>query len=222
MPIVTIIDYGLGNLLSVTRAFLHCGAEVRVADSAEDILRAERLVLPGVGAFADGMDGLKAKNFIAPILKYASTGKPFLGICLGMQLMMDASSEFGFHQGLGLIAGNCVAIPNKGVNDIIHKVPHIGWNQMVRPDHQTSWDGTILDSINPEESVYFVHSFSCCPDDQQSRLADTWYNGLCISSVLKYKNLYGCQFHPEKSGEIGLRIIKNFTHINFESEMTVR
>lgn len=213
IPRVTVIDYGIGNLLSVCRAFEHCGAEVLLADSPSDVESAERLVLPGVGAFTDGMAGLSTGGFIGPIRKYVKTGRPFLGICLGMQMMLETSEEFGVHEGLGLIPGNVVAIPCTGSNGKSHKIPHIGWNALLPPTPVADWKETILAGITPGIAVYFVHSFAAVPSNPAHRLADCDYNGRVISAAVKCGNLYGCQFHPEKSGEAGLRIINNFSAV---------
>ena len=210
---VTIIDYGIGNLLSVTRAFEYWGAKVILADDAAKIVNADRLVLPGVGAFADGMAGLEAKNLIEPIHAFVKTGKPFLGICLGMQMMLEQSEEFGSNKGLGLIKGIVRAIPKTDNNDVPHKVPHIGWNYLC--ESQTGrWEKTILKECTKEDAVYFVHSFTAEPRDINNRLADSFYNGRQISAAIQKDNMYGCQFHPEKSGLVGLKIINGFLAIN--------
>jgi len=210
MAKVTVIDYGIGNLLSVSRAFEYCGAEVILADSSQKIEEAELLVLPGVGAFADGMAGLNERGLVESIRKYAASGRLFLGICLGMQLMMETSEEFGNHLGLGLIKGTVQAMPTKGVDGVPHKIPYIGWNELICPSTVTSWEGSILAKFLSGQSTYFVHSFTCVPEDEGHRLADCYYDGQRISAAIKKDNLYGCQFHPEKSGEVGLTIIREF------------
>lgn len=209
-PAATVIDYGIGNLLSACRALDHCGAEVRVTTEASAVERADRLVLPGVGAFADGMAGLSAGGFIDPIRNYARNGRPFLGICLGMQMMLDASEEFGTHEGLGLIPGNVVAIPDTGADGRPHKIPHIGWNEILPHSPQADWKGTILEGLESETSVYFVHSFMSMPANPGDRLADCVYDGRRLPAAIRSGLLYGCQFHPEKSGMSGLRILRNF------------
>jgi glutamine amidotransferase len=213
MPNVVVIDYGMGNLLSVTRAFEYCGAAVIVTDSPTLIADAERVVLPGVGAFADGMKGLKKKKLIDAIKKFSSKNKPFLGICLGMQMMMDVSEEFGMHKGLGIVRGKVAIIPQVGSNGSFHKIPHIGWNGLRLPDSRKNWERTILEGIAPGEFVYFVHSYSVVPDNNVNELAQCQYNGLHLSAAINSGNLYGCQFHPEKSGEVGVKIIKNFLRL---------
>ena len=213
-PQVTIIDYGMGNLLSVVRAFEHCGADVRIADTPDGIRQADYLVLPGVGAFADGMKGLHEQGLIEPIKSFARMGGPFLGICLGMQMMLDISEEFGRHEGLGLIPGKVTAIPPVGADGSPHRIPHIGWNNIVPANGITGWRDSILSGIREKASVYFVHSYAAVPSESHYRLADSVYNGLTISAAIRSGSLYGCQFHPEKSGAVGLAIISQFLGIN--------
>jgi len=210
MPRVTVVDYGIGNLLSVARALEHCGAEVLLASDPRLIERADSLVLPGVGAFADGMAGLRQRGLIEPIRKYARSDRPLLGICLGMQMMLETGEEFGNHDGLGLIPGKVSAIPLTGTDGQPHKIPHIGWNELVPPSPATSWKGTILEDIPPGTAAYFVHSYVAVPTHQKHRLADCLYDGQVISAVIRSGSIYGCQFHPEKSGEAGLAILRRF------------
>ena len=213
MSRVTIIDYGIGNLLSVQRACVYWGAEVDFTDSPGDIDRAEYLILPGVGAFADGMAGLRERGLIEPIRKYAAQNRPFMGICLGMQMMLEVGEEFGKHEGLGLIPGIVTKIPDTGLDGQAHKIPHIGWNAISLPSDHTDWDETILQGIIPGSAAYFVHSFTAIPTNDSNRLADCDYNGRVISAAIRSGNLYGCQFHPEKSGPIGLKIINRFLEL---------
>lgn len=209
-PIVTVIDYGMGNLFSVGRALEHCGAEVVYTDDPVQVINADRLVLPGVGAFADGMAELQKRGLVNAIKEYGASGRGFLGICLGMQMMLDASVEFGEHSGLGLIPGHVVPIPVTGLNGEPHKIPHIGWNRLIKPELGPDWHDSILATVPEGTSVYFVHSFTAVPADDKCRLADCLYNGRQILAAIRSGPLCGCQFHPEKSGEMGLRIIKNF------------
>lgn len=210
MATVSIVDYGTSNLLSVTRAFDHAGAAVEIVSRAEQVTKAERLVLPGVGAFGNCQDGLRAGDLWEPVGEFMRNGKPFLGICVGMQMMLESSDEFGDHEGFGLIPGRVGAIPPVGADGRAHKIPHIGWNRLSPPDSSNAWRSTILDGIEPGESFYFVHSFTAQPKDAGHRLADTDYDGLPISAVVRRENAYGCQFHCEKSGPVGLKIIENF------------
>jgi glutamine amidotransferase len=200
---VTIVDYGLGNLLSVARGFERAGADVLVTSSPEDVRRATRVVLPGVGAFADGMAGLSDRGLVEPLVEHARAGKPLLGICLGMHLLMETSEEFGRNSGLGIVAGRTVALaPADG-----DKVPNIGWRPLVPAGE---WDGTVLDSLAPAAEAYFVHSFVAEPADPAARLADAEHGGRPFTAVLRVDNVAGTQFHPEKSGPVGLRILANF------------
>lgn len=215
MKKITIIDYGIGNVLSVKRSFEYCGAEVFVTSDPTLIYEAERLVLPGVGAFFDGMKGLNDRGLIEPIKMYAQKNKPFLGICLGMQMMMDIGEEFGEHKGLGLISGNVIKIPRFDINGKEKKIPHIGWNNLFE---SSNWEGTILKDIDKGETVYFVHSYMVEPLKEENILATCFYNEQKIVSVVKSGNLYGCQFHPEKSGPTGLKIICNFANGLFDVE----
>lgn len=206
---VVVLDYGIGNLLSVRRAFEHCGAEIELADSAAKVEAAERLVLPGVGAFADGMRGLRERGLDSAVVQFAASGRPLLGICLGMQLLLSQSEEFGTHEGLGIIPGRVTAIPRIGSNGEAHKIPHIGWTKLV-PSTVTHWRGTILQDVQPESSVYMVHSFTAVPDSPEHRLADCYYDGCLIAAAIRSGAVYGCQFHPEKSATIGLGILRRF------------
>ncbi len=205
---VSLIDYGIGNLLNTVRALEHCGASVTVLQKVEPgVIDASRLILPGVGAFGDGMRELRARGFDDLIQRFAATGRPFLGICVGMQVMFDASEEMGEHAGLGLIAGRVKAVPPTGTDGAPHRVPHIGWRplQATRP-----WAGTLLADVAAGERAYFVHSFSAHPADEAARLADVDYDGRRICAAVQQGNLHGCQFHPERSAEAGLRMLRRF------------
>jgi glutamine amidotransferase len=213
-PSVTVVDYGVGNLLSVARSLEHCGATVKFAHRPEQVSAARMLLLPGVGAFADGMHELRARMLDKPIVEFARSGRPLLGICLGMQMLLSASEEFGEHEGLGIVPGRVKAIPPTGADGSPHKIPHIGWNALLPPDGARTWDGTILAGISPGTEVYFVHTYTAAPDSADHRLADCDYDGRQISAALRYGSVSGCQFHPEKSGETGLRVLANFLSMN--------
>jgi len=205
---VTVIDYGIGNLLNVLRALEHCGASIKLVDKASTAnVDADRLVLPGVGAFGDGMDELRARGFDELVKRFAQTGRPFLGICVGMQMMFDTSEEIGEHTGLGLLAGRVVAVPATGADGTPHRVPHIGWRPLLaaRP-----WQSSILQDVAPGERAYFVHSFSAVPADADARLAEVDYDGRRICAAVQQGNLYGCQFHPERSAHAGLGMLQRF------------
>lgn len=205
---VTVLDYGIGNQLNVLRALEHCGASVRVVQQASPAdADAPRLVLPGVGAFGDAMTELRARGFDDLVRRFAQSGRPFLGICIGMQVMFDGSEELGKHEGLGLLAGRVRAVPPMGADDTPHRVPHIGWRPL---EPAADWQDTILADVKPRERVYFVHSFSAEPEHRHLRLADVDYDGLRICAAVHHHNLYGCQFHPERSAETGLMVLRRF------------
>lgn len=207
-----IVDYGLGNLFSVEKAIKYMGVDAETTDNAEEIVRADYLILPGVGAFKDGMDGLRSKKLIEPICKFLDTEKPFLGICLGMQLLMTESEEFGLHKGLDFVKGKVV----KFSNDSGVKIPHMGWNSVILPlgvkdkAKDNFWKNTIFENIKIGDTAYFVHSYIAIPDDQSYVLSETKYGSVVFCSAFRKDNIFACQFHPEKSGETGLKILKQF------------
>jgi len=205
---VTLIDYGIGNLLNMVRALEHCGATVRVIQTPQAAdADAERLILPGVGAFGDGMRELKARGFDDLVRRFAETGRPFLGICVGMQMMFETSQERGEHAGLGLVRGAVGPVPPTGLDGQPHRVPHIGWRPLraVRP-----WTNSLMADVHPGERMYFVHSFCADPADAAVRLADVDYDGHSLCATVHRDNLHGCQFHPERSADAGLRILRRF------------
>ena len=211
---VTIIDYGIGNLLSVRRGLEYNNAAVLVTGDPEEILKSERLVLPGVGAFANGMSELIKRDFVSLLSETASKGTPILGICLGMQFLLDQSEEFGTTDGLGLIPGIVQAIPSMAQDGQQLKIPHIGWSNIVNPEKQnTSWSGSILEGVNESDALYFVHSFMAQPNNPNHLLAGCLYGENFIPAVIQSENIIGCQFHPEKSGKVGLEILNNFLAI---------
>lgn len=210
MTDVAVIDYGVGNLLSVSRAFAHCGADVVVTSDSETILAARRVVLPGVGAFANGMQALRDHRLDDLVREVAASGKPLLGICLGMQMLMETSEEFGETEGLGLIPGRVVGIPAIDTTGQPLKVPHIGWNELLPPEGLISWGGSALEPLTPGEAAYFVHSFMARPLDSGHCLADCLVGGHRVCAAVRRDNVQGCQFHPEKSGSVGLAIIRTF------------
>jgi glutamine amidotransferase len=208
-PSVAIVDYGAGNLLSVERALRHLGAEVALAANPRAVERAERLVLPGVGAFASCMAELVRSGLDRAVRQYATTGRPFLGICIGLQMMFEGSDEFGQTAGLGLLPGWVRAIPPES-GGRRRKIPHVGWNALRPANGAGGWNGGMLAGIAPGASVYFVHSFAAEPAEESDRLADCDYEGAPVLAAARRGNLWGVQFHPEKSGPIGLAILRNF------------
>lgn len=207
---VAVVDYGVGNLLSVSRALEHAGARVSVTSDPAVILSAARVVLPGVGSYAAGMDALRAQGLDDVVRQVAAIGTPLLGICLGMQLLLDDSAEFGVTAGLGLIGGSVVRIPATTTGGERHKIPHIGWNELAVPPSRADWSGTVLADTTPGDAVYFVHSYMAAPASPAHRLADCNYGGIAVAAVIERDNILGCQFHPEKSGEVGLTMLRRF------------
>ena len=224
---IAIVDYGVGNLFSLKSSFAAIGAEnVKVTSDAGDLRAAERIVLPGVGAFGDAAKKLCSSGLAAPLLEEARRGKPFLGVCLGMQLLFERSFEYGEHEGLGLIPGEI-----RPISEVIPaglKIPHIGWNAL-RFNHSRREAGFNSGGKTPPETpaekspcplfvyikegdcVYFVHSYSAfCPDEFIT--ATTEY-GADLTAAVQRGNVYGCQFHPEKSGTVGLNILRAFCEL---------
>ena len=207
---VVVIDYGMGNLLSVRRGLEHCGARVTITADHDAIFSASRVVLPGVGAFKDGMAELSRDGLNGVVREVAAKGIPLLGICLGMQMLLDESEEFGFTKGLGLIPGKVLSIPSSTIEGEPQKIPHIGWDELILPQGSKTWEDTLLSEIGPESAVYFVHSYMAVPNNPEHRIADCLYGGIRIPAVIGRNNIYGCQFHPEKSGEVGLKVLHRF------------
>lgn len=209
---VVIVDLGLGNLLSVKRAVEHVGGSVIVTDDANIISQAKKIILPGVGSFQAGMKTITGKG-LASSLKYsADIGVPMLGICLGMQLLMGSSSEHGYCEGLDIIPGKVKYIGNmKGFEEGC-KVPHIGWNRLRQNIAGGVWESSILQGLSEMDSCYFVHSYCVVPDEMECVQSFSEYAGCNFVSSVKYNNVVGCQFHPEKSGEVGLKIVNHFIH----------
>ena len=210
IPRVTVIDYGVGNLLSVQRGLEQCGAHVTLTSDAEQILSASRIVLPGVGAFQNGMQALEQLGLIEVIQEIANRKIPLLGICLGMQLLLTESEEFGLTKGLGLIPGRVIPVPTHALNGETQKIPHIGWSSLQYSNIEKKWDGSVLHDNQPGSAAYFVHSFMAIPDLGEHRVADCVYGGHRVPAVIACNQISGCQFHPEKSGEVGLKVLRRF------------
>lgn len=207
---VTVIDYGVGNILSVTRALQQFGADVSIASSYSEIRKSNRLILPGVGAFPNAMKSLLKLNIVDTIVELSGNGTPILGICLGMQLLFEESYEQNPTNGLSLIPGNVARIQEDDDFEKLIKVPHIGWSEINRPSEAKEWRNTILENVEEGSSVYFVHSYGCNPRERVDVLAVTKYCNLEIIAAVQRENVMGCQFHPEKSGENGLKILDSF------------
>ena len=197
---IAVIDYDAGNIKSVEKALQYLGQDVRITRDAEEILSADRVILPGVGAFGDAMEKLSGYGLTDVIKKYTGSGKPFLGICLGLQLIFDESEESQGVKGLGLVPGRIRRIPDGPGR----KVPQIGWN-----DIKTNPDSRLFRGIADGSYVYFVHSYYLDAADKSVVAATTEY-GVKIDAAVEAGNIYACQFHPEKSSKVGLEILKNF------------
>ena len=202
---ITIIDYGRGNLFSISQAFSQIGAESEITDDPARIVGANSLVLPGVGAFHDAMESLRQREMVDPIVAAAAAGVPIFGICLGMQLLADNSEEFGSHQGLGLIAGHVRRLPNSARDQTLMKVPNVGWREV-----DFSSGAHALVPGDAGSMFYFVHSYAFYPPDPSSIAATTSFGGQDIPAMVRQDNVMGCQFHPEKSGEAGLNLLSRF------------
>ena len=199
---IAIVDYGVGNLFSLKSSFAAIGVEAVVTDDKDVIARADKIILPGVGAFGDAAEKLKKSGLADVLIAEAKAGKPIMGICLGMQLLFEKSFEYGEHEGLGLIKGQI-----RPIADVIpadYKIPHIGWNAL----HFEKTDSPLFKYLNEGDHVYFVHSFYAtgCKD---SVVATAEYGAPLTAAVAK-NNVFGCQFHPEKSGNVGLNILRAF------------
>lgn len=209
---ILIIDYKLGNLFSVNQALTNIGLNISITSDANEIESADAIVLPGVGAFGDAMNNLNSLSLINPINKFVDSGKPFLGICLGLQLLFSESEEFGLSKGLGLVKGRVKRFNNINKEGETRKVPQIAWNQIHKIEGK-SWENTPLNTIKEGEFMYFVHSFYVDPEEPVG-LSLTNYDGNIYVSSIQKNNLFACQFHPEKSAAEGLKIYNNWAIIN--------
>jgi len=202
--LVAIVDYNMGNLASVYNACKLIGEEATIVSNPADLEKYDRVILPGVGAFADAMESLKATRMLDAVKKFAASGKPMIGICLGMQLLFDSSEEFGISKGLGLIPGKVVAFDKDKMNMINHKVPHVGWNKLFTKQNK------LFEKLdNPY--LYFVHSFHVQCDDKY--VIGTTHYGYDFVGAVQKDNIYGFQPHPEKSHDNGIQILRNFMEI---------
>ncbi len=206
---VAIIDYEAGNLFSVQHACRAVGLNTAITSSAEEISGADAVILPGVGAFGPAMDNLRRLDLIRPLVDFARSGKPLLGICLGMQLLFSESEEFGSHEGLDIIQGKVVRFPdgNRGGKGI--RVPQMGWNQVWKPSGKADlWNRTPLEEVKNGGFMYFVHSYYARPSSQKDVLSFTSYEGIEYCSSVVKGNVMATQFHPEKSAEEGMKIYR--------------
>jgi len=199
---IAMIDMDMGNLGSVRRAFGVVGLEVRITGSPEDVRAADALILPGVGAFGDGMEALRAKGLVQPVLDHARAGKPLLGICVGMQILADTSEEYGHHQGLGLIPGAVVRLAPDRPG---YRVPNMGWC-----DVRVRRPGALFSGTSARKAFYFAHSFHFQPRESGDLMADIEYSGRDIAVAVGRGNVVGFQFHPEKSQDAGLGVLDSY------------
>jgi glutamine amidotransferase len=207
---IAILDYGIGNIRSISNAVESLGETPLFTRDPKEILGAKGLIFPGVGAFSKGMANFHEFDLVPVIHDYAATGKALLGICLGMQMLFEWSEEFAVTQGLGLIPGKVIRMPLDEVENL--KLPHTGWNSLLEPE-PGRWDHTILKGISSFEETYFVHSFVGVPSNHPDLLAVTKYGKSSFCSAVQCANIYGVQFHPEKSRNTGLSILRNFVHL---------
>lgn len=226
-PTVAIVDYGMGNLFSVKHACQQAGLVADITCSRRDILEASAVILPGVGAFGVAIDTLTKLDLVGPLREVAASDVPLVGICLGMQLLMTESHEFGHHKGLGVIEGEVMRLEGRAGQGCSLKVPQVGWNQIYSvgcPEagsgslvQASSWTGTILDGLRDGEYMYFVHSFFCKPARADTILAMTRYGQTEFCSVLGWRNVFACQFHPERSGPWGKHLYRNLLKLTEKS-----
>ncbi|MDD5041845.1 MAG: imidazole glycerol phosphate synthase subunit HisH [Candidatus Peribacteraceae bacterium] len=222
MTRICVVDYGVGNIFSAIKGLKRFAEDVVLSEDPKELHEADALVLPGQGSFEAGMRGLTIRNLLGEVKMAAEKGKPILGICLGAQLLLEKGFEFGEWEGLGFLPGNVVRFP-----PLEHgtKTPHMGWNSIEIPsinppppgeggaerqERGNQWKGTVLEGVAPGADMYFIHSYILQPKDRPHVLAETMYGGLTFASVIDRGAIVGCQFHPEKSGEAGLRILRNF------------
>jgi glutamine amidotransferase len=212
VPKITIVDYGLGNLFSVKQACLITGMHATITNNKKEIINSDAIILPGVGAFRDAIKNLRKLDLVE-ILREIALTKPFIGICLGMQLLMSESYEFGLYKGLDIIKGKVIRFENPVDNaGKLLKVPHIGWNRVNRNEYsinKNEWRDSLLKGLKNGEFMYFVHSFYVKPDDSSIILSMSNYGNIEFCSSIKHKNIFACQFHPERSSSNGLKIYQN-------------
>jgi imidazole glycerol-phosphate synthase subunit HisH len=210
---VAIIDYQLGNLFSVKQACLYLDTDAFITTDKNELLNADYAILPGVGAFGDAMNNLQKLDMIEPIKDFIASGKPFMGVCLGLQLLFSESEEFGSNKGLNLIDGTIKKfLPQTTAGEVL-KVPQIEWNQVYETPHQ-AWKGSPLRTCNSGDYMYFVHSYYVQPSSNEFVLSETSYGGYRYCSSVMKKNIFASQFHPEKSGLHGVAIYKNWLDKN--------
>ena len=208
---VSIIDYGLGNLFSVKQACETVGLKALITSSPKDVLNSDMVILPGVGAYSIAMNNLEKAQLIPALKEFVATGKPFVGICLGMQLMLTESVEFGQHKGLNLIPGKTRKFESKSIDDEYFAVPQIQWNELKMQNNINK--NHFFNFLNNGDYMYFVHSYFCVPEDKSTIIMTTSYAGEEYPSIIQYNNCIGIQFHPEKSGLNGIKIYEKLKQL---------
>ena len=215
-PTVAIVDYGMGNLYSVQQACRIVGLSASITSSPEEVVAARAVILPGVGAYPDAIATLERLGLASAVREVAASGRPLVGICLGMQLMMSESEEFGRHAGLGIVPGRVLKLPTEE-RGVRVKVPQIGWTAVHRPTRGVSggdpWRETLLDGTPDGEPMYFVHSYFVAPERDDAAIAISRYGDVEFCSALAVGNVVGCQFHPERSGRAGLHLYQNLARL---------
>ena len=205
---VQLVDYGLSNIFSVRRALETVGARVHNVGSANEIVDIAHMVLPGVGAFGAGVAEMNRRGLVEPVRRHIAAGRPFLGICVGMQLMVDAGEEHGIHQGLAVVPGRCVHLDQLGPHS--ERVPHVSWRPLWPPQNTNPQEHSLLKGVEAGEAVYFVHSYFCRLDSADDLVAEAEFGPYRFAAMIGRGKAVGCQFHPEKSGGAGLQILANF------------
>ena len=208
-PRVAIVDYGMGNLFSVAQACREVGLDAFITPDAEAVVSADAAILPGVGAFGNAMTVLHSLGMVDALREVAAGGKPVLGICLGLQLLMERSYEFGEHEGLGLIPGDVVRFDEPREGERVLKVPQVGWNRVIE-SRPGAWEGTPFEAVDSGVYQYFVHSYYVRPSSGECALAHTTYGDVTFCSAARVDNVVACQFHPERSGAQGMRIYERY------------
>jgi glutamine amidotransferase len=209
-PRILIVDYRLGNLFSIQQACRCAGLDCSVSAMPEDLLEADGIILPGVGAFGDAMKELNERGLVEALKEAAARGIPIFGICLGMQLLFERSEEFGLHQGLSLLSGCVLRLPEQPESGRKLRIPNVGWNQIARPEAGNS--PAILSGIPDNTHMYFVHSYFVQPEDPSMSLLQSEYGRFCYCSAVQHENILGVQFHPEKSGPSGIQLCRNWAN----------
>ena len=210
---VTILDYGFGNVFSLANALKFLNVNVDISNDPSHLIKSDRIIITGVCAFNACIDKMNEKGLDEFLIKYAELGRPILGICIGMQILFDSSNEFSECKGLSLIKGNIKEIPNKTKEGKNLKVPHMGWSELLPANSMDNWNDGIMKSIKPSMSAYFAHSYSAQNMNSKNIVAETSYGGNKLSAVVQNDNIFGCQFHPEKSHNLGLKILENYLNI---------